>query len=61
MDETTATDKHCDGRKPYVKPQIHEVPLRPDEAVLAGCKTSSTSGAGQHRCTNPTTCSALTS
>jgi hypothetical protein len=45
------------GRKPYAKPQIQEVPLRPDEAVLGNCKTSSSSGPAQHRCTNPATCS----
>ena len=61
MDDTTTTDKHRNARKPYVKPQIQEVPLRPDEAVLGGCKTDTQSGAGQHRCTNPSNCSAATS
>jgi len=46
------------SRKPYAKPQIQEVPLRPDEAVLGNCKTSSSSGPAQHRCTNPSACSA---
>jgi hypothetical protein len=57
MDETdtkTATDT---ARKPYEKPQVQEVPLRPDEAVLGNCKTSSTSGPAQHRCTTPSACS----
>ena len=39
------------------KPQIQAVPLRPDEAVLGNCKTGSTSGPAQHRCTNPSSCS----
>jgi len=60
MDEATANNRP-DDRKPYAKPQIQEVPLRPDEAVLGGCKTASTSGSAQHRCTNPSSCSATTS
>ena len=27
------------GRKPYQKPLIEEVELKPEEAVLTGCKT----------------------
>jgi hypothetical protein len=26
-------------KKPYQKPEVREVPLRPEEAVLGGCKT----------------------
>jgi hypothetical protein len=50
-----------DEKKPYAKPQVQEVPLRPDEAVLGGCKTDSTSGPAQHRCTMPSPCSGGTS
>ncbi|MCX8036115.1 MAG: hypothetical protein N3D11_03480 [Candidatus Sumerlaeia bacterium] len=32
------------SKKPYEKPQIAKVPLRPEEAVLGACKT--TSGVG---------------
>jgi len=60
MDDATANNRP-DDRKPYAKPQIQEVPLRPDEAVLGGCKTASTSGSAQHRCTTPSSCSATTS
>jgi len=60
MDDTN-TDQKPDERKPYVKPQIQEVPLRPDEAVLGGCKTSSTSGPAQATCTMPSPCSGGTS
>jgi hypothetical protein len=59
MEEST-TDRTKDKR-PYVKPQIQEVPLRPDEAVLGGCKTSSTSGPAQSRCTMPKSCSSTVS
>ena len=58
MDETTANGVADPAKKPYSKPQIQEVPLRPDEAVLGNCKTSSTSGPAQHRCTTPSACSA---
>jgi len=60
MDDATANNRP-DDRKPYAKPQIQEVPLRPDEAVLGGCKTASLSGSAQHRCTIPSDCSAATS
>jgi hypothetical protein len=61
MDDTTSKDQAEGEKRPYVKPEIQEVPLRPDEAVLGGCKTSSTSGSAQHRCNTPSACSALTS
>ncbi len=60
MDDATVNSRR-DDKKPYAKPQIQEVPLRPDEAVLGGCKTSGTSGPAQHRCTSPSNCSASTS
>ncbi len=31
-------------KKPYIKPEVTQVPLRPDEAVLAACKTASSTG-----------------
>jgi len=60
MDESTPTGTP-NHKRPYAKPQIQEVPLRPDEAVLGGCKTSSGSGPAQLRCTMPSNCSAATS
>lgn len=44
-------------KQPYEKPDIQEVPLRPEEAVLGACKTSSRSGPAQVRCSFPTACS----
>ncbi len=38
-------------KKPYMKPEVTQVSLRPDEAVLGGCKTSSTSGPVSSTCT----------
>jgi hypothetical protein len=60
MDDTTDNGRPHE-KKPYAKPQIQEVPLRPDEAVLGGCKTTSTSGPAQARCTMPSNCSNATS
>jgi hypothetical protein len=48
-------------KKPYVKPQITQVALRPEEAVLGGCKTASVMGLGQAMCTVPTTCKVIAS
>jgi hypothetical protein len=61
MDEISSSNQAEGEKKPYAKPQIQEVPLRPDEAVLGGCKTASVSGATQHRCNSPSSCAALTS
>lgn len=45
-------------KQPYVKPELRQVSLRPDEAVLGNCKTASSSGPIQALCTSPTACSA---
>ena len=44
-------------RKPYQKPELIQVPLRPEEAVLGGCKTGAAAGPLQARCDNPGACS----
>ena len=38
------------SKKPYVKPEVRQVPLRPEEAVLGACKTTGISGPGQMGC-----------
>ena len=48
-------------KKPYVKPEMSQVSLRPEEAVLGGCKVAGSLGAGQPTCNAPAPCSALTS
>ena len=46
-------------REPYEAPVVEDVPLRPEETVLAGCKTANNapgSSIQQHicaRCRNP--------
>jgi hypothetical protein len=45
-------------KRPYVKPEIKQVALRPEEAVLGSCKTSGQSGpGGGGSCRHPAPCS----
>ena len=37
-------------RKPYAKPEVSQVQLRPEEAVLGFCKSTSRSGPVHVRC-----------
>ena len=49
------------NRKPYTKPQVTKIALRPEEAVLGGCKVAGTSGpnrGGGTTCVVPSQCSA---
>jgi hypothetical protein len=38
-------------KKPYQKPEVRRVPLRPEEAVLGGCKTASGGAGSGNTCT----------
>ena len=42
-------------RRPYRKPELILVPLRPEEAVLGHCKQTG-SGPGVSNCSSPTPC-----
>ena len=45
-------------KKPYTKPDVREVPLRPEEAVLGNCKNGAVSGpASGGNCTPAGPCS----
>lgn len=46
-------------RKPYEKPALSEVALRPDEAVLGNCKTVAISGPAMADCTYFVGCSTV--
>ncbi len=46
-------------KKSYVKPNISEVKLRPEEAVLGNCKIAGSAGPLSSSCSSPTTCNAL--
>ena len=43
-------------RKPYKKPEIKKIPLRPQETVLGFCKTSHSTGPVRGTCTRPGNC-----
>jgi len=43
-------------KKPYRKPELRQVPLKPEEAVLGFCKVSNTRGPGVGTCDRPTGC-----
>jgi hypothetical protein len=58
---STNINERSERKKPYVKPEVKRVMLRPEEAVLASCKTSKVSGPGQMRCNFPSACSSLAS
>jgi len=46
------------ARRTYRKPQIIQIPLRPDEAVLGFCKNGSVLGpGGGSGCATPSPCS----
>jgi hypothetical protein len=47
-------------KKPYVKPKITRVELKPEEAVLGGCKIAGISGPYQASCTT-LSCSSIIS
>jgi len=52
----TLCGRQINGRKPYKKPAIKTIPLRPQEAVLGFCKTSQSQGPRIGTCTRPGMC-----
>ncbi len=49
-------------RKAYTRPTLKQVPLRPEEAVLGGCKVAGQSGRNiGGSCSIPTNCNELIS
>jgi hypothetical protein len=48
-------------RRPYRKPQLEQITLRPEEAVLGGCSTDYSSGPYQAVCNYPTVCQLMPS
>lgn len=46
-------------RKPYEKPTLSQVALRPEEAVLGNCKTMGVSGPAQADCMNLGGCATM--
>ena len=56
---TMKPDSPPDDRRPYQKPEVTQVSLRPEEAVLGSCKTKTSSGPGQAGCRTPSPCSSV--
>ena len=55
-------DEPTNEKREYAKPEIKQVALRPDEAVLGACKASTGaggSGPGGGNCRTPVPCSSL--
>jgi hypothetical protein len=50
--------KDREGKRRYQKPELTQVSLRPEEAVLGVCKTPSVSAAGHMGCGTAPKCSA---
>ena len=48
-------------KKPYAKPEVKQVQLKPEEAVLGGCKVSGQFGPATNNCSIPPQCNALMS
>jgi hypothetical protein len=52
-------------KKPYTRPEVKQVSLKPEEAVLGGCKTASTQNSMNHpapnTCQSPTPCAVVAS
>jgi hypothetical protein len=46
-------------KRAYSKPELVQIPLRPDEAVLGNCKTASIVGPGSAGCATPSPCFSL--
>jgi hypothetical protein len=58
MNENTKSNEPR-PKKRYEKPEVTQVSLRPEEAVLGACKAGRVSGPGQARCSVPAPCSSL--
>ncbi len=49
------------GKKPYAKPTLMKVQLKPEEAVLGACKNTGTVGPGAVNCHSVTDCQTINS
>jgi len=58
---TAPGSEKSNTKKIYAKPLMKRVHLKPEEAVLGGCKTGGTRGPVHAQCNAPTPCAAITS
>jgi len=52
-------ENQLENRQPYEKPTVMRFPLRPEEAVLGFCKSTSAPGPNGGQCRNANNCSSL--
>jgi hypothetical protein len=58
MDNERRDDRAAQpAKKPYTAPTVEKVPLRPEEAVLGGCKSTSVTGPRGYACRAVGVCS----
>lgn len=56
---TRDAKKNREGKRRYEKPELTQVSLRPEEAVLGVCKSASVSAAGHANCQINPKCSSV--
>jgi len=49
------------GKKPYVKPTLMKVRLKPEEAILGACKKTGANGPGANACFSAIACQVISS
>lgn len=47
------------SKRPYHKPEVVQIPLRPDEAVLGNCKTPNVTGPSAPNCGGGANCMSI--
>ena len=48
----TTADKEPKKKEAYTKPEVKQILLKPEEAILGACKTAAIAGPAQARCNN---------
>jgi hypothetical protein len=56
---TRDAKKNREGKRRYERPELTQVSLRPEEAVLGVCKSASVSAAGHANCTITPKCNSV--
>jgi hypothetical protein len=59
MQDDEQSERTPNQRRPYLRPEITRVPLRPEEAVLGACKSAGIGGPVDADCTVPVGCSSI--
>jgi hypothetical protein len=48
----TRTENQPKKKEVYVKPEVKQIMLKPEEAILGACKTATVAGPAQSKCNN---------